>query len=68
MDDTIPFMDHDLEKACNMKLLLCAFEQLSHPNINFLKVNHFALLKLRYKNHNTLSCFAVNWVIYNYNI
>jgi hypothetical protein len=28
-DDTIIFMDNDLERAKNMKLLLCAFEQLS---------------------------------------
>ena len=27
-DDTIIFMDNDLENAKNMKLLLCAFEQL----------------------------------------
>ena len=27
-DDTILFMDHDLEKAINMKLILSAFEQL----------------------------------------
>jgi hypothetical protein len=27
-DDTIIFMDNDLERAKNMKLLLCAFEQL----------------------------------------
>lgn len=27
-DDTILFMDHDLEKAKNMKLILSAFEQL----------------------------------------
>nr|ABA98398.1 retrotransposon protein, putative, unclassified [Oryza sativa Japonica Group] len=34
-DDAILFMDHDLEKARNMKLLLCAFEQLSDlPNID----------------------------------
>jgi hypothetical protein len=25
-DDTILFMDHDLEQAKNMKLLLCVFE------------------------------------------
>jgi hypothetical protein len=25
-DDTIIFMDHDLHKAQNMKLLLCTFE------------------------------------------
>jgi hypothetical protein len=27
-DDIILFMEHDIEKAQNMKLLLCAFEQL----------------------------------------
>jgi hypothetical protein len=28
-DDTILFMDHDLDKARNLKLILSAFEQLS---------------------------------------
>jgi hypothetical protein len=28
-DDTILFMEHDLAKAPNMKLILCLFEQLS---------------------------------------
>jgi hypothetical protein len=28
-------MDHDIEKACNMKLLLFAFEQASGLKINF---------------------------------
>jgi hypothetical protein len=36
-DDTIIFMDHDLDKAQNMKLLLCAFEQVSGLKINFHK-------------------------------
>jgi hypothetical protein len=36
-DDTIIFMDNDLEKAKNIKLLLCAFEQLSGLKINFHK-------------------------------
>ena len=35
-DDTILFMENDLEEAKNMKLLLCAFEQLSDLKINFL--------------------------------
>ena len=30
-------MEHDMEKATNMKLLLCAFEQLSGLKINFHK-------------------------------
>ena len=36
-DDTIIFMEHDLVKARNMKLLLCLFEQLSGLKINFHK-------------------------------
>jgi hypothetical protein len=36
-DDTIIFMDNDLERDKNMKLLLCAFEQLSGLKINFYK-------------------------------
>src|SRR4051812_15109029 len=28
-DDTIIFMEHDLQKALNMQLILCIFEQLS---------------------------------------
>jgi len=40
-DDTILFMDHDLEKAKNLKLILSAFEQLSGLNINFHKSELF---------------------------
>jgi hypothetical protein len=36
-DDTILFMEHDLEKAKNLKLILSAFEQLSGLKINFHK-------------------------------
>jgi hypothetical protein len=36
-DDTIIFMDDDMEKAKNLKLLLCAFEKLSGLKINFHK-------------------------------
>ncbi|WVZ91838.1 hypothetical protein U9M48_037961 [Paspalum notatum var. saurae] len=36
-DDTIIFLDHDIEMARNMKLILCAFEQLSGLKINFNK-------------------------------
>jgi len=34
-DDTIIFIDHDLEQSKNLKLLLCAFEKLSRLKINF---------------------------------
>lgn len=40
-DDTILFMDHNLEKACNLKLLLCAFEQILGLKINFHKSELF---------------------------
>jgi hypothetical protein len=40
-DDTILFMEHDLEKAQNLKLVLSAFEQLSGLKINFHKSELF---------------------------
>src|SRR4051812_28350914 len=40
-DDTIIFMEHDLAKARNMKLVLCIFEQLSGLKINFNKSELF---------------------------
>ena len=40
-DSTILFMDHDLEKATNLKLILSAFEQLSGIKINFHKSELF---------------------------
>jgi hypothetical protein len=40
-DDTILFMEHDLEKAQNLKLILVAFEQLSVLKINFHKSELF---------------------------
>jgi hypothetical protein len=40
-DDTIIFLKHDLEGAKNLKLLMCAFEQLSGLKINFHKKRDF---------------------------
>jgi hypothetical protein len=40
-DDTILFMENDLEQAKNMKLLLCAFKKLSGLKINFHKSELF---------------------------
>jgi hypothetical protein len=40
-DDTILFMEHDIEKARNLKLILAAFEQLSGLKINFHKSELF---------------------------
>ena len=41
MDDTIIFIDHNPEQAQNLKLLFCAFEQLSGLKINFHKSEVF---------------------------
>jgi hypothetical protein len=40
-DDTILFIEHDLKKAQNLKLILSAFEQLSGLKINFHKSELF---------------------------
>jgi hypothetical protein len=40
-DDTILFMEHDIKKARNLKLILAAFEQLSRLKINFHKSKLF---------------------------
>jgi hypothetical protein len=40
-DDTILFMEHDLKKTRNMKLLLSAFEELSGLKINLYKSEVF---------------------------
>jgi hypothetical protein len=40
-NDTILFMEHDLAKAVNMKLILCISEQLSSLKINFHKSELF---------------------------
>jgi hypothetical protein len=40
-NDMVLFMEHDIDKAKNMKLLLSAFEQLSGLKINFHKSKIF---------------------------
>jgi hypothetical protein len=50
-DDTILFMEHDLEKVVNMKLILCMFEQLSDMKINFHKSEIFFFGKARDVQH-----------------
>jgi hypothetical protein len=40
-DDTIIFIDNDIERDKNIKLLFCAFEQLSGLKINFHKSEMF---------------------------
>src|SRR3954469_3015910 len=44
-DEKILFMEHDLDKATNLKLILSAFEQLSGLKINFHKSELFCFGK-----------------------
>jgi hypothetical protein len=46
-DDTILFMEQDLDKALNIKLILCIFEQLSGLKINFHKSEIFCFGKAK---------------------
>lgn len=50
-DDMILFMEHDLNKARNMKLILCLFEHLSGLEINFNKSELFCFGKAKNEQH-----------------
>ena len=60
-EDTIIFMEHDLAKVRNMKLVLCLFEQLSGLKINFHKSEYFALVGQKRNKIIIDSCLVVNW-------
>jgi hypothetical protein len=59
-DDTTIFLDHDLEQAKNLKLLLCAFEQLSGLKINFHKSEVFCYGAAREMESSYTSLFGCN--------
>lgn len=44
-NDTVLLLEHDLQKAINMKLILCLFEELSGLKINFHKSEIFLFWK-----------------------
>jgi hypothetical protein len=46
-DDTILFMEHDLAKLVDMKLIMWFFEQLLCLKINFHKRIFYVLVRLR---------------------
>jgi hypothetical protein len=52
-------MEHDLEKAQNLKLILSAFEQLSGLKINFHKSELFYLARPKMRSMRTPSCSVV---------
>ena len=59
-DDTIIFMDHDLDQAKNMKLLLTVFEQLSGLKINFHKSEIFCYGKAKEFEDEYIELFGCN--------
>jgi hypothetical protein len=65
-DDTILFLDHDLEQAKNLKLLLCAFEQLSGLKINFHKSEIFCYGAAKEMEPFYTSLFGCNSGVYSF--
>ena len=57
-DDTILFMEHDMAKARNMKLILCLFEQLSGLKINFHKSEVFCFGAAKDEEHTYKQLFG----------
>ena len=64
-DDTILFMENDMAKARNMKLILCLLEQLSGLKINFIRASCFALGRPKMRNTNTDNCLVASQVPYH---
>ena len=57
-------MEHDIEKATNMKMILCAFEQLSGLKINFHKSEIFCFGQAKEMEHQYLQLFGCQSGIY----
>jgi hypothetical protein len=57
-DDTILFLDDDIVKARNLKLVLCAFEKLSGLKINFHKSELFGFGETKEKNDQYVELFG----------
>ena len=60
VDDTILFLDHNLEQAQNMKNILCAFEQLSGLKINFHKSKIFCFGQAKNCENQYMELFRCN--------
>jgi hypothetical protein len=59
-DDTILFMEHDLEKAKKLKLVLSAFEHLSGLKINFHRSELFCFGEAQDHAHLYANLFGCN--------
>jgi hypothetical protein len=54
-EGTIIFMEHDLAKARNMKLVLCLFKQLSGLKISYNKSEMFCFGRAKQEHDNSCS-------------
>lgn len=66
--DTIIFMKHDMDKAVNMKLVFCLFEQLSGLKINFYKsgLSCFGSAKEEERNYKKLFGCEIGMLPFSY--
>lgn len=67
-NDTILFLEDDLEQAKNLKLVLCAFEGLYGLKINFHKSEIFAWEKLKIRHQSTSICLVAQKEHFHSNI
>ncbi|WVZ88220.1 hypothetical protein U9M48_034764 [Paspalum notatum var. saurae] len=65
-DDTVIFLDHNLEMARNMKALLCMFEKLSGLKINFHKSEIFCFGQAKECEQNYSELFGCRSDIWGY--
>ena len=68
VDDTIHFMEDDLDKAWNLKFLLSTFEQMFALKLTSIKWNSSALEKPVRRRLITLACLVVRKAIFRLNI
>jgi hypothetical protein len=58
------FLDHDLDKAKNLKVLLCAFEKLSSLKINFHKSEMYCFGEAKEMENEYSVVLVPKWIIY----
>jgi hypothetical protein len=62
-DDTIIFMENDLSKARNLKMLLYIYEMMVGLKINFMKSEIFVIMGTMILKCNMLTSLIVKWLL-----
>jgi len=65
VDDTILFLEHNLEYAQNLRTILCAFEQLLGLKINFHKSEIYCFGEAKNMENEYMELFGCNMVFRN---